>query len=120
MLPGDRERDGAGAGRDQVGLRQRSRCSVGPRELKLAIVSSARVERALVLDAPTVSTHGALPGAVMPPYCCWPCAFLPRLPAAATTTMPVIDDALVASVSGSVQYDSVTAAPTDRLTTRML
>ena len=27
------------------------------------------------LDAPTVSTHGALPGAVMPPYCVTPSRF---------------------------------------------
>ena len=42
--------------------------AVGPRELNAAIVSSARSTVPMWLDAPTVSTHGALPGAVMPPY----------------------------------------------------
>src|SRR5687767_2390050 len=40
---------------------------VGPRDEKLATVSSSRRPEPLVLDAPTVSTQGALPGAVMPP-----------------------------------------------------
>ena len=35
---------------------------VGPRELKPPIVSSARFGVPFVLDAPTVRTHGALPG----------------------------------------------------------
>ncbi len=65
-----------------------------------------RVSVPIVLEAPTVSTHGALPGAVMPPYCSLPAAFLPMLPAAATTVMPLSVTALAASVSGSVQYDS--------------
>ena len=60
----------------------------GPRELNGAIDVVRRRPCLRVLDAPTVSTQGALPGAVMPPYCGWPSAFLPRLPAAATTTMP--------------------------------
>ncbi len=41
----------------------------GPRELNDAIMSSARLTVPSWLDAPTVSTQGALPGAVMPPYC---------------------------------------------------
>ena len=93
---------------------------VGPDELKLAIVSSARVSVPLVLEAPTVSTQGALPGAVIAPYCSSPAAFFPMLPAAVTTVMPWSVTALTASVSGSVQYDSRIAAPTDMLTTRML
>ena len=40
----------------------------GPRELYGAIVSSMRVSVPLWLIAPTVRTHGALPGAVIPPY----------------------------------------------------
>ena len=76
--------------------------------------------RPMWLDAPTVNTQGALPGAVMPPYCVCPLWFVPRLPAAATTTMPASVARLAASVNGSVVYDSVTAAPTDRLITRML
>ena len=87
----------------------RSRDASARDELKPAIVSSSRVSEPLVLDAPTVSTHGALPGAVTPPYCSWPSPFLPRLPAAVTTTMPASTTRLTASVSGSVQYDSRTA-----------
>src|SRR6185295_18154943 len=93
---------------------------LGPDELKLAISSSVRVSVPFVLVAPTVSTHGALPGAVTAPYCRWPWAFLPMLPAAVTTVMPRSVTRLAASVSGSVQYDSWIAAPTDMLTTRML
>ena len=37
-------------------------------------MSSARSTVPMWLDAPTVSTHGALPGAVMPPYCVCPSA----------------------------------------------
>ena len=52
----------------------------GPRELKAAIdVVGAGRRVPFVLEAPTVSTHGALPGAVMPPYCGWPSAFLPEV-----------------------------------------
>src|SRR2546423_9281375 len=43
--------------------------SVGPRELNAAMVSSERSAVPMWLDAPTVSTQGAFPGAVMPPYC---------------------------------------------------
>ena len=39
---------------------------VGPRELNTAIWSSARAADPMWLDAPTVSTHGAFPGAVIP------------------------------------------------------
>src|SRR3954470_5864291 len=76
--------------------------AVGPRELNAAIVASPRSMVPMWLDAPTVSTHGALPGAATPPY--WPCPLTPRplLPAAATTTMPELTAASVASVSGSV------------------
>ena len=77
-----------------------------PRELKLACVSSCRFGVPLVLDAPTVITHGALPGAAMPPQIGVPSRCLPQLPAAATTTTPASTTRLVASVSGSVQYDS--------------
>ena len=49
------------------GLAMRS-IAVGPRELKSAIVSSARAMVPMWLAAPTVSTHGALPGAVIAPY----------------------------------------------------
>ena len=56
----------------------------------------------MVLDAPTVSTQGALPGAPMPPYCGVPSADLPMLPAEATTTMPASTARLAANVSGSV------------------
>ena len=43
--------------------------AVGPRELKPATLSSPRSTVPLWLDAPTVITHGALPGAPMAPYC---------------------------------------------------
>ena len=57
-------------------------------------MSSARSTVPMWLDAPTVSTHGALPGAVMPPYCVAPCGLRPLLPAAATTTIPASHRAL--------------------------
>ena len=82
---------------------------VGPRELKVAIDVVARSGVPFVLDAPTVSTHGALPGArdaaVLRLARRRSC---PALPAAATTTTPASTTRLAASVSGSVQYDSVT------------
>ena len=71
-----------------------------------AIWSSPRSLVPIVLEAPTVRTHGALPGAAMPPHCRLPSAFFPALPAAATTTMPLSVSALHARVNGSVQYDS--------------
>ena len=75
---------------------------VGPRELYNAIVSSLRSAVPFVFDAPTVSTHGALPGAPIAPYWAVPSAAFPKLPAAATTTMPASTACLAASVSGSV------------------
>ena len=66
------------------------------------IASSPRLVVLLVVEAPTVSTHGALPGAVMPPYCASPVTrSRPRLPAAVTTTMPESTARFAASVSGS-------------------
>src|SRR5262245_37420253 len=106
-------------GATRSGLADQSR-NVGPRELKLATASSPRSVVPLVVPAPTVRTHGALPGALMPPYWDWPSALRPRLPAAATTTTPASTTRLAARVIGSVQYDSRTVAPTERLTTRML
>src|SRR6185436_4526174 len=93
--------------------------AVGPRELNAAMVSSLRSTVPMWLDAPTVSTHGALPGDVTPPY--WPCPLAPRplLPAAATTTMPELTAVSAASVSGSASYDSDTDAAIDMLITRM-
>ena len=41
------------------------RCKLGPRELKGATESSARLIVPLWLEAPTVRTHGAFPGAVI-------------------------------------------------------
>ena len=43
--------------------------AAGPRELNAATTSSARSGVPLSSLAPTVSTHGALPGAAMLPYC---------------------------------------------------
>src|SRR5918994_5385445 len=82
----------------------------GPRELNVATVSSERSDVPMWLDAPTVRTHGALPGAVTPPYCIRPSALRPRLPAAAVTTIPSRTTRLAASVSGSESYDSYTPA----------
>src|SRR4026209_2302884 len=93
---------------------------VGPAELNFAMVSLLRLLVASSLDAPTVSTHGALPGDVMPPVCFCPSLFCPRLPADATTTMPLSTARWPAGVGGSSQYDSNTPAATDRLMTRML
>ena len=42
--------------------------ALGPRELNAATVSSRRSAVPMWLEAPTVSTHGALPGAPIPPY----------------------------------------------------
>src|SRR5204863_4677252 len=92
-------------GATRSGLAVRS-IAVGPRELKGAIVSSERSIVPMWLEAPTVSTHGALPGAVIPPYCVCACALRPRLPAAVTTTTPASTARLAASVNGSVAYDS--------------
>src|SRR5262245_4531226 len=78
----------------------------GPRELNPATVSSDRFAVPLWLEAPTVITHGALPGAPIAPYCALPSAPRPRLPAAETTTRPASTARFAASVSGSVLYDS--------------
>ena len=56
-------------GQDQPERVQGARPGIGPRELNLAIESSSRTRVPLVADAPTVSTQGALPGALIPPYC---------------------------------------------------
>src|SRR6185436_595413 len=74
----------------------------GPRELNPAMVSSPRSAVPLWLEAPTVITHGALPGAPMPPYWGLPSGPRPRLPAAETTTSPASTARFAASVSGSV------------------
>src|SRR5262249_56795772 len=62
--------------------------AVGPRELNAAIVSSDRSAVPMWLDAPTVSTHGAFPGGVMPPYCGGPAGLRPLFPAAPPTNTP--------------------------------
>ncbi len=103
MLPGDARETVPVPGATRSGFAPKS-IFVGPDELKDAIVSSLRVSVPFVLEAPTVSTHGAFAGAVMPPYCRLPAAFFPKLPAAPTTTMPRSVNALAASVNGSVQY----------------
>ena len=79
-----------------------SSIGAGPRELNAATMSSRRSTVPRSLEAPTVSTHGALPGEAMPPSCGCPAPSRPRLPAAATTTMPASTARLAASVSGSV------------------
>ena len=62
-----RDRHQAMSGRDEIGLRDARRTSVGPRELYGATRSSLRrlgVERSVT--APTVIADGALPGDTMP------------------------------------------------------
>lgn len=93
---------------------------VGPRELKLASVSSPRDGVPWWLAAPTVSTQGAFPGHVTPPYCSLPLSCVPRFPAAATTTMPAFTARRAAWASGSVLYDSKTPDATETFMTRML
>src|SRR6516165_12549919 len=119
LLPGTASDTVPTPGATRSGFAAQSRY-VGPRELNDAIVSSSRLVVPMVLDAPTVSTQGALPGAPIPPYCRTPCASRPRFPAAETTTIPASTRRFAANVNGSVQYDSYMAEPTDRLTTRML
>ena len=87
------------------GLAEKS-IQVGPRELNTATLSSARATVPWWLEAPTVSTHGALPGEVMPPYSASCAVFCPMLPAEATTTMPASTARFAACASGSVWYDS--------------
>ena len=68
MLPGAASDTVPVPGATRSGFAPKS-TAVGPEELNAAIVSSVRVIVPIVLEAPTVSTHGALPGAVMPPLC---------------------------------------------------
>src|SRR5439155_14439 len=103
-------------GATRSGFARRS-TAVGPRELNAAMVSSLRSIVPMWLDAPTVSTQGAFPGAVMPPYWVDPCRPRPALPADATTTIPRSTTLLAATVSGSRLYDSYTPVATDRFAT---
>ena len=68
MLPGAESEIVPVPGATRSGFAMKS-IAVGPRELKSPSVSSPRVSVPFVLDAPTVSTHGAFAGAVMPPNC---------------------------------------------------
>ena len=47
-----------------------------------------------VLDAPTVSTQGALPGALMPPYCGRPVGVLAEVAGGGHDDDARVDDAL--------------------------
>src|SRR5439155_1368797 len=76
---------------------------VGPLELKPATSSSLRVNVPIVLDAPTVMTHGAFAGDVTAPQTLCALSSRPSLPAATTITTPPSTNALVASASGSCQ-----------------
>src|SRR3954470_13150948 len=64
---------------------------------------------------PTEITYGSLAGAY-----CTASAAVPRLPAAATTTMPFSHAYSTAASSGSVLYDCGVSVLSDRLSTRML
>ena len=79
---------------------------VGPDELKPAIVSSYRVSVPFVLEAPTVSTHGAFAGAVIPPY--WSSRrVLAEVAGRAHDNDAAIGQRLGGERQGSVQSDSV-------------
>jgi len=80
--------------------------TTGPRELYVATLSSLRNTVPLVFNAPTVSAPGVKPGDTMAPTIGTPAAFLPMLPADATTTMPAATARSTASASGSSRYAS--------------
>ena len=88
--------------------------NAGPRELNEARRSSSRTNEPFELFAPTVNTHGKVPGSVMPPHTShsfvdvsrFGCATFaqstwPTLPAAATTKMLASTSFLVAMASRS-------------------
>ena len=93
---------------------------MGPRELNRVTASSLRPAVPKRLAAPTVITEGSCPGEVMLPSTARPAAFVPALPAAATTTMPAAVALRAARASGSTRKESVEAAPRLRFITRML
>ena len=93
--------------------------SAGPRELYVATTSSDRCGVPFVFSAPTVIAKGELPGDSMPPITGVPSGVFPRLPAAATTTMPAFTARSTASHSGSSSAGSNTGWPSDRLMTRI-
>src|SRR3954470_15802841 len=66
VLPGTRSETIALPGATRSGLTMRSPAD-GPLELKLVIRSSPRTDVWFVFIAPTVMTHGSLPGAAMVP-----------------------------------------------------
>jgi hypothetical protein len=76
---------------------------VGPRELKKLTTVFERKVEPRVLAEPTVITAGSSPGDPIEPYCSWPEALRPKLPAAATTVMPAATALRAARASGSVR-----------------
>ena len=72
-----------------------------------------------MFSAPTVMAYGELPGDSIPPMTGVPSAVFPRLPAAATTTIPAATARSTASHSGSSAAGSNTGCPSDRLMIRM-
>src|SRR5688572_12955510 len=90
---------------------------VGPRELNVVTPSSLRASVPNVFAAPTVITDGSLPGAWIAPYIFCPAAFLPLLPAAATTTIPASTSFRAARQTGSLRHESSAGVPRLRLTT---
>src|SRR3954464_7607788 len=66
-------------------------------------------------EPPTLITNGSLPGEYLTASYA-----LPRLPAAAMTTMPCCHAYSTAASSGSVLYDCATSVLSERLSTRML
>src|SRR3954451_13275849 len=82
---------------------------------QLVEVSSAVPLVARSSAPPTVITYGSLPGAYRTAS-----VAVPRLPAAATTTMPFSQADSTAASSGSVLYDCGVPPSRERLMTRML
>src|SRR3954454_20284447 len=83
-------------------------CAVGPRDDQLVIWSLVTVESFLSLMAPTVSTIGSSAGFVIVDW------YGPLLPAATTTTMPLLQRRSTAKLRGSSAGSCVDDTPHER------
>ena len=122
LAPGVGERHDAGARRDEVGLGDEvdGRRTARAVRRDLVVPAGQRPLGAVGADGEHPRRVARRRDAAVLRLLRGPTVRWPRLPAAATTTMPASTARLAASVSGSVSYDSVTRAPTERLMTRML
>ena len=121
VLPGAGERNGAGARRHQIRLRQEVAARRAARAEARHLVVAARQRALRARRADRQHPGRVARSGDAAPLLLRRAAFLPRLPAAVTTAMPAVDDASWSPASADrSRYDSRTAAPTDRLTTRML